>query len=68
MDTWALQRAAEREVQMKMPSVSHMVHSKQGGAYLRGPRGKKLPKPKLMPQKGVKLSSLATRAPMPEEE
>ncbi len=53
---------------MKMPSVSHMVHSKAGGAYLRGPRAKKLPKPKLPKPNGVKLSSLATRAPMEEEE
>ena len=52
---------------MKFVSASHMVHSKQGGAYLRGPRGKKLPKNVIKP-KGVKLSSLATRAPMPAEE
>ncbi len=53
---------------MKMPSVSHMVHSKQGGAYLRGPRGKNMPKVRKVVAKGVKLSSLATRAPMPVEE
>ncbi len=61
---------------MKMPSVSHMVHSKAGGAWLRGPKVKTVPKPKLMPKMrkampkpgGVKLSSLATRAPMPVEE
>ncbi len=56
---------------MKIVSASHMVHSKQGGAYLRGPKGKKMPKMRNLPKpkiSGVKLSSLATRAPMPVEE
>ena len=62
----------EAKAPYKLASSSHMVHSKQGGAWLRGPRAKKMPKMRnIVPRpkvNGAKLSSLATRAPMPETE